>query len=159
MLEIAGKLVVGGTERVLRRAVDRALLGRPIHLFLNFARVSIMDATGVGELAASYVKARDVGCEMALIAPRKEIVTLLTLCGLGDFFPVFRSTVDALETTREWSTIRTGKRNLSRKRLPTHAGSKHLNKAEPVRSGTMDLVLIGRLNRSYFSSLFTLMLL
>ena len=103
VLEVAGKLVAGGAERILRQAVDRALSEGPASLFFDFDRVSVMDVTGVGGLVSSYVKARDVGCEIALIAPRQEIVTLLTLCGLGDYFPVFRSTVDALETTQEWS--------------------------------------------------------
>jgi anti-anti-sigma factor len=105
VLEVAGRLTTGGAESVLRQAVDRALAEAPTSLFLDFARVSVMDTAGVGELAASYVKAKDVGCEMALIAPRSRIETLLTLCGLGDFFPVFDSKVDALESTRKWSTL------------------------------------------------------
>ena len=106
VLEVGGKLIAGGAERILRQAVERSLSEGPTSLFFDLARVTVMDAAGVGELASSYVKAREVGCEIALIAPRSRIVTHLTLCGLGDFFPVFPSTVDALETARERSALR-----------------------------------------------------
>ena len=42
---------------------------------------------------------------MALIELRKRIETLLVLCGLWEIFPVFRSTVDAIETERDWSPL------------------------------------------------------
>lgn len=106
VLEVAGKLIAGGAERILRQAVERSLSERPASLLFDLARVSVMDAAGVGELASSYIKAKEVGCEIALIAPRSRIVTLLTLCGLGDFFPVFSSTAEALETARERSARR-----------------------------------------------------
>ena len=105
VLQVPGDLVAGRAECTLREAVERSLSERPRSLFFDLARVNVMDAAGVGALVSSYVQARDLGCEIALIAPCTQIVSLLALCGLSGYFPVFRSTEDALET-REASTLR-----------------------------------------------------
>ena len=91
ILDVAGKVVASSGADRLRKAVEIAIAQGRCVILCNLRRVRVMDAAGVGVLAAGYIEAKAAGGQLGLLDPSREVMILLTLCGLGDKFRVVRS--------------------------------------------------------------------
>jgi len=80
-------LEVGGTLRApidgkLRRDVE-TLLGRgERQILVNLARLSDIDAAGIGELMAAYHETKAVGGDLRIARPTRRIQQLLDVAGV-----------------------------------------------------------------------------
>ncbi len=96
VLDLCGKITVGGGDAVLRRKV-RGLLETGHHcILINLEKVSYMDSCGLGELIACYRRAKDKTSIVKLLSPSPKVYDLLELTKVGEVFETFRDEAEAL---------------------------------------------------------------
>jgi anti-anti-sigma factor len=86
VLDCTGRLVVsaGETEVLsLRSAVQRLIAEGHLFLALNVARLTYIDARGLGELVWTATRLRRCGGELLLVSPTTRLTKLLSVTRLA----------------------------------------------------------------------------
>jgi anti-sigma B factor antagonist len=98
ILDLAGRFVVcADPERTsLRNPVATLVSEGRINVLVDLARVTDIDAHGLGELAWGVATLRRSGGQMALIAPGLWVRRLLALTKLDTILPIYDSVCDAI---------------------------------------------------------------
>jgi anti-anti-sigma factor len=98
ILDVAGRFVVcADPERTLLRNPVAALVSQGrVNVFVHLARVTDIDAHGLGELAWGVRTLRRSGGQMALIAPSLWLRRLLALTRLDTILAIYDSEFDAI---------------------------------------------------------------
>ena len=98
ILDLAGRFVAStdpdGTS--LRTPVTRLVSEGRLNVLVDLARVTDIDAHGLGELAWGVTTLRRAGGQLALIAPSVWVRQLLTLTRLDTILAVYDSEFDAI---------------------------------------------------------------
>jgi anti-anti-sigma factor len=103
ILDVTGRFVVrADPEGISLRAPVATLVaeGR-LNVLVHLARVTDIDAHGLGELAWGVAMLRQSGGHMALIAPGRWVRRLLALTRLDTIVAVYESELDALARVRD----------------------------------------------------------
>ncbi len=100
VVDLAGKITLGGGDEALRRKVDELLHEGRLQILLNLKEVSYMDSSGVGGLAACYQEARSRNGTVKLVNPTGRVQDLLRLIRLEDVIELFDSEQEALGSFR-----------------------------------------------------------
>ena len=100
ILDLAGRFVAWtDPERTsLRTPVARLVSERRINVLVHLARVTDIDAHGLGELAWGGTVLRRSGGQLSLIAPCRRVRRLLAITRLDTILPIFDSESDAMSS-------------------------------------------------------------
>src|SRR5918993_3358832 len=88
ILDLAGKIALGDTNRELHEAI-RGLTGDgKKSILLNLANVNLIDSSGLGELVASYASVERSGGSMKLSNLSDRFIELITITKLYTVFDI-----------------------------------------------------------------------
>lgn len=88
ILDINGRLVMGGSLTELRNAVHDATGKQPEKLILNLANVTYVDSCGIGELITAFKHVRSRGGRLVLTNLPRRVRILLDTAQLMKVFEV-----------------------------------------------------------------------
>ena len=90
IIDVAGKLVIGGPELELRGAVQGVLEEGCRHLVINLGKVDYIDSAGLGELVACRWRAQQRDGVIHIVRPVKDVAFQpFILTKLVEIFEVF----------------------------------------------------------------------
>lgn len=101
VLKISGSITIGDTDSAIHHQVRRALDDHCKIIIIDLEKVTYMDSSGVGELAASYTSARNKGARLGLVKLQPKIRKLLQIMCFLDLFQIFDSIEDAQQILRD----------------------------------------------------------
>ena len=96
ILDCSGRITLGDGTMVVRNTVRNIVDGGGKKIVLNFADVSHIDSSGVGELVSSYATVARHGGQLVIVHLTKRTRELLTLTKLLTVFKVFEDEKEAL---------------------------------------------------------------
>lgn len=96
VLDLKGRLRVGGTTVALHRAIRSLIEEEKMLVLLNLSGVTYIDSCGLGELVASHVTLQRKGGEMKLLQLTESLREMMTVTKVVDIFDVYESEADAL---------------------------------------------------------------
>jgi len=104
ILDLAGRFVAGSTDpsrEPLRATVAKLVADGRVNVLVHLARLTDIDAHGLGELAWSSTTLRRSGGQMALIAPGGWVRRLIALTRLDTVMAVYDSESEAIASALE----------------------------------------------------------
>lgn len=96
IVDLAGKIALGETNRALHDTIRKFIDAGNTKLLLNLQNVVLIDSSGLGELVASYASVERAGGSMKLANLSDRFIELITITKLYTVFDVFESEADAL---------------------------------------------------------------
>ena len=107
ILDLKGRLRVGGSTLQLHRSIRCLLLEKKILILLNLADVAYIDSCGLGELVASQVSVENKGGEIKLVGLTETFRELLRTTRLLSVFDTYESEADAIPSFADYvSTVK-----------------------------------------------------
>ena len=101
ILDLKGRLRVGGNALALHKSIRSLLLEKKTQILLNLTGVTYIDSCGLGELVASQVSVENKGGEIKLFGLTESLHELLTATRLLTVFDTYDSETDALKSFAE----------------------------------------------------------
>jgi anti-sigma B factor antagonist len=98
ILDLKGKLRVGGNAVALHRSIRSLILEKNTQIILNLAGVTFIDSCGLGELVASQVSVENKAGEIKLIGLTDELRELLRATRLLAVFDTFANEAEAIQS-------------------------------------------------------------
>ena len=98
ILDLKGRLRVGGNAVALHRSIRSLILEKKILILLNLAGVTFIDSCGLGELVASQVSVENKGGEIKLDGLTEPLRELLTVTRLLAVFDTYENEADAIQS-------------------------------------------------------------
>ena len=96
VLDVEGKMIDSEEYGSVKKRVGE-LLGRGhLSLLLNLSQVDYMDSWGVGELATSFISARNRHGELKVAASQNRVTKMLAISKLDTAIEVFDTEAEAL---------------------------------------------------------------
>jgi anti-sigma B factor antagonist len=97
ILDLKGKLRVGGNAVALHKSIRCLVLEKKILILLNLAGVTFIDSCGLGELVASQVSVENKGGEIKLLGLTEALRELLTVTRLLNVFDCYEDEAEAIQ--------------------------------------------------------------
>jgi anti-anti-sigma factor len=97
ILDCKGKLVLGPATATLRQSIRNAVQDGTSKVVLNFAEVTQIDSSGIGEMISGYVHVKNQGGSLPLLNLNEKFHTLLVIAKLLAIFDVFDDEQKVLE--------------------------------------------------------------
>ncbi len=97
ILDLKGRLRVGGNAVALHRTIRALVLEKKTQILLNLAGVTFIDSCGLGELVASQVSVENKGGIIKLMGLTESLHELLTITRLLNVFDTFENEADAIQ--------------------------------------------------------------
>ncbi|MBI4470791.1 MAG: STAS domain-containing protein [Acidobacteria bacterium] len=82
ILDLQGKITLGDGSAQFREAIRRLIEEGRMKLLLNFAEVSYVDSSGIGELVSAYTTVTSKGGQLRLVNLPRRIHDLLRITKL-----------------------------------------------------------------------------
>lgn len=101
ILDLKGKLRVGGNAVALHRSIRALLLEKKLFILLNLADVTFIDSCGLGELVASQISVENKGGRITLVGLTEKLRELLEATRLLTAFDVYENEADAMRNFAE----------------------------------------------------------
>lgn len=98
ILDLEGRILAGEGDRALRDAVARLLDSGATRLLLNFAGVSYLDSSIVGEMVRVLTTASRTGGKLKLLGLPAKIRGLLAMTRLLTVFETYESEDEAVRS-------------------------------------------------------------
>jgi anti-sigma B factor antagonist len=98
ILDLKGKLRVGGNAVALHRSIRSLVLEKNTQIILNLAGVTFIDSCGLGELVASQVSLENKAGEIKLIGLTEQLRELLRVTRLLAVFDTYASEAEAIQS-------------------------------------------------------------
>ena len=98
ILDLNGKITIGTGDIALRQALSEALVAGARHLFVNMARATMIDSSGIGELVSGYTTTANHGGRLKLCILPPKVSDILEITQLITVFEVFDSEQEAIES-------------------------------------------------------------
>ena len=98
IVDCSGKITLGEDTMSLRKIVGDLLQSNVKKIILNFAEVSYIDSSGIGELVSTYTTVLNKGGHLKLLHLTKKIQQLLAITKLLTVFETFDNEEAALES-------------------------------------------------------------
>jgi len=102
ILDLKGRLRVGGSTLQLHNSIRCLLLEKKILILLNLAGVTYIDSCGLGELVASQVSVENKGGEIKLVGLTETFRELLRTTRLLSVFDTYESEADAIPSFADY---------------------------------------------------------
>lgn len=80
---VEGEVDVSNADQ-LRSAVDAALAGSAPEVTIDLVQVPYIDSTGIGVLVGAAHRAQEVGKQLVVASPQKNVARVLGLLGVAD---------------------------------------------------------------------------
>lgn len=96
ILDLKGRLRVGGATVALHRSFRSLVQEEKILILLNLAGVTHIDSSGLGELISSHVTVFNKGGEIKLVQLTETLRELMSVTKLLTVFDVYENEADAL---------------------------------------------------------------
>src|ERR1700676_4757183 len=100
VVDISGRITLGGGSALLRRTVRELLDDQRTRIVLNLADVNYIDSSGIGELVSAFTAVKNRGGEMKLLHLTKKVHDLLQLTKLFTVFDVYSDEPTAIGSFR-----------------------------------------------------------
>lgn len=97
IVELVGKLTIGGPVREFRYAIDGQISQKAPFILINFSQLTFMDSSGIGELVGCNNKAREAGCRLVLCELPGKIRDLFRITQVSRLFTIYDSEAMALQ--------------------------------------------------------------
>ena len=98
ILDLKGRLRVGGNAVALHRSIRSLLLEKKTQIILNLAGVTFIDSCGLGELVASQVSVEKKSGEIKLIGLTDQLRELLKTTRLLAVFDTYANEAEAVQS-------------------------------------------------------------
>lgn len=98
ILDLAGKVTIGTTNRQLQDALRRLVAEGERSVVLDLSQVTYVDSTGLGEIVAGYSTLRRGGGRLALVNVSDRVMDLMTVTKLYTVFDIYTSEAEAVES-------------------------------------------------------------
>jgi anti-sigma B factor antagonist len=98
ILDLKGRLRVGGNAVALHRSIRSLLLEKKTQIILNLAGVTFIDSCGLGELVASQVSVENKSGEIKLIGLTDQLRELLKATRLLAVFDTYANEAEAVQS-------------------------------------------------------------
>lgn len=98
ILDLSGKITIGQGSAQFREAIRQLMEQGRTRLLLNFADVSYVDSSGIGELVSAYTTLNNQGGQLKLLNLPKRIKDLLRITKLLTVFETFDDEAAALRS-------------------------------------------------------------
>jgi anti-sigma B factor antagonist len=85
-----------GTEQLIQNALSAELATKPHLLVLDLTDVEFMGSTGLNLLVRNYLRARDQGTRLAVVAGQGFVRRVLAVSGVDDLLDLHRDLGSAL---------------------------------------------------------------
>ena len=95
VLEIAGRVTIGHDAKMRDAIVEAAEAGAR-NILLNMERVSKIDSSGIGELAAAHLSMKNRGGRLLLVGLSEQLAAPLQIVNLMGVLEVFKDVDEAL---------------------------------------------------------------
>jgi anti-sigma B factor antagonist len=102
ILDLKGRLRVGGSTLDLHKSIRCLLLEKKILILLNLAGVTYIDSCGLGELVASQVSIENKGGELKLMGLTETLRELLRTTRLLSVFDTYESEAEAIPSFADY---------------------------------------------------------
>lgn len=96
ILDLKGRLRVGGNSVALHRSIRSLILEKKIRIVINLEGVTYIDSCGLGELVASQVSVENKGGKIKLIGLTETLRELLTITRVLTIFDTYENEADAV---------------------------------------------------------------
>jgi anti-sigma B factor antagonist len=96
ILDLDGKITIGTGDVELRKQIEDSVEAGRASILLNFAGVTHIDSSGIGELVGCYTTMTRRGGKMKLLNLTQKITDILHVTQLITVFDVFDNEADAL---------------------------------------------------------------
>ena len=96
ILDLAGRIVLNDGSATMREAIAKLREAGSTKILLNFAGVSFMDSSGLGELASAFSATNKAGGQLKLVNIPARIMDLLRVTKLDSVLTSFPSEPAAL---------------------------------------------------------------
>lgn len=96
VLDLKGRLRVGGATVALHRSFRSLVQEEKIMILLNLTGVTHIDSSGLGELISSHVTVFNKGGEIKLVQLTETLRELMSVTKLLTVFDVYENEADAL---------------------------------------------------------------
>jgi len=96
ILDLKGKITIGVGDVQLRGAVHQALDSGSTKILLNFAGVTTIDSSGIGELVSSYTTTNHRGGKLKLVSLPPKVNDILHITQLITVFDVYDTEDEAV---------------------------------------------------------------
>ncbi len=106
VVEIAGKVTIGNDAQ-MREAISEATDAGAQNVLLNMSRVTKLDSSGVGELAAAHLRITEAGGRLLLVGLSdrlSQVLRITNLLGIIEIFPDIDEALTALEDSDQSET-------------------------------------------------------
>jgi anti-anti-sigma factor len=97
ILDLKGKLRVGGNTLSLHKAIRCLVSEKKTMILLNLTGVTFIDSCGLGELVASQVSVENTGGEIKLVGLTDTLRELLSVTRLLAVFDVYQHELEAIQ--------------------------------------------------------------
>jgi anti-sigma B factor antagonist len=98
VLDMSGRTTLGDALADLRDSIREALAGDQKNILLNFAEVSYIDSSGLGQLIGSYATVTARGGQMKLLNLQKRVNDLMQITKLVTVFETYTNEEAALRS-------------------------------------------------------------
>ena len=98
ILDLEGKITIGGGDVELRQLVEQSLETGKHKILLNLAAVSHVDSSGIGEMVGCYTTVARRGGSMKLLNLTQKIQDILTVTQLITVFDVYDNESEAVSS-------------------------------------------------------------
>jgi anti-sigma B factor antagonist len=101
ILDLAGKVTLGESNRQLHEAIKRLAAEGKRNVILNLAKVTTIDSSGLGEIVAGYSTLSASGGSLKLISLSDRVTDVMTITKLYTVFDIYDSEADGLASFGE----------------------------------------------------------
>jgi len=96
MLDLRGRIRITGRARGLHHSIRNLIEEGKIRILLNLSQVTHIDSSGLDELVASCVTARNQGGEIKLLHLTEQMREVITTANLSALFDIYNNEYDAI---------------------------------------------------------------
>ncbi len=96
ILDLEGKITIGSGDIELRQRIEDSVTAGSTNILLNFAGVTHIDSSGIGELVGCYTTMARRGGKMKLLNLTQKITDILHVTQLITVFDVYDNEAEAL---------------------------------------------------------------
>lgn len=101
ILDLAGKITLGGTNSQLRNAIRGLVAEGEKSVVLNLTAATYVDSSGLGEIVAGYSSLRRNDGYLKLANVSDRVMDLMTITKLYTVFEVYKTEAEAIESFHE----------------------------------------------------------
>ncbi len=96
VLDLKGRIRITGRARGLHKSIRNLVEEGKTRILLNLSQVTHIDSSGLDELVASCVTARNQGGEIKLLHLTEQVREVITTANLSALFDIYNNEYDAI---------------------------------------------------------------